>query len=262
MSNIHTTAIIEEGAKIADSAKIGPYCTIGKDAVISENVELISHVSVLGKTTIGEGTKVFPFATLGGGAQHLKHMDDDTATLTIGKNNVIREHVTMHLGTPIGDGSTKVGDNCLFMVNTHVAHDCVVGNNIVMTNNAVIGGHVHVDDFVILGGNSAVHQWCRIGTRAMVGGMTGVEKDVIPYGLVMGDRAKLCGLNLVGLKRGGYSKEEINELRKAYRLLFANEGTLAERIDDAKKIYSDHAIVKEIIEFIQGDSHRNICLAE
>lgn len=262
MSNIHATAIIEDGAKIANSAKIGPYCTIGKDAVIGENVELISHVSVLGKTTVGEGTKVFPFATLGGGAQHLKHMDDDTATLTIGKNNVIREHVTMHLGTPIGDGSTKVGDNCLFMVNTHVAHDCVVGNNVVMTNNAVIGGHVHVDDFVILGGNSAVHQWCRIGTRAMVGGMTGVEKDVIPYGLVMGDRAKLCGLNLVGLKRGGYSKEEINDLRKAYRLLFANEGTLAERIEDAKKIYGGHVIVKEIIEFIQGDSHRNICLAE
>jgi len=262
MSNIHASAIIEEGAKIAESAKIGPFCTIGKDAVIEENVELVSHVSVLGKTTIGEGTRVFPFATLGGGAQHLKHMDDDTATLTIGKNNVIREHVTMHLGTPIGDGSTKVGDNCLFMVNTHVAHDCVVGNNVVMTNNSVIGGHVNVDDFVIIGGNSAVHQWCRIGQRAMVGGMTGVEKDVIPYGLVMGDRSKLCGLNLVGLKRGGYSKDEINDLRKAYRLLFANEGTLAERIEDAKKIYGTHVIVKEIIEFIQGDSHRNICLAE
>jgi len=261
MANIHPTAVIESGAQIAESATIGPFCVIGPSVTIGENVELRSNVVVSGKTTIGEGTKVFPFAVLGQGAQHLKYMDIE-AELIIGKNNVIREHVTMHLGTPIDKSRTTVGDNGLFMVNSHIAHDCVVGNNVIMTNNAVIGGHVHLGDFAILGGNSAVHQFCRVGKHAMVGGMSGVEQDVIPYGMVVGDRARLNGLNVIGLKRRGFTRDEIKSLRSAYRMLFAKEGTFSERLEDASAMFADVEPVMDIVRFMKEDSSRAVCQPE
>ena len=207
MSNIHPTAVIEDGAQIAESAKIGPFCFISSKAKIADNVQLIARVTVLGDTTIGEGTIVFPGAVLGGGPQDHGNEFQPDARLVIGKRNVIRENVTMNAGTPkgqnpIGDGTpvetlvTYVGDDGMFMVNSHVAHDCVVGNNVIMTNNAVIAGHVRVGDGAILGGNCAVHQFCRIGRKAMIGGMTGVDRDVIPFGIVTGDRGNLRGLYL------------------------------------------------------------------
>ncbi len=262
MTNIHPSSVIEKGAKIAKSAKIGPFCTVSKNAIIGENVELVSNVAIMGNTTIGDGTRVFPFATLGAGAQHLSHMDNKDAKLIIGKNNVIREHVTMHLGTPLTEECiTIVGDNGLFMVNSHVAHDCVVGNNVIMTNNAVIAGHVTLEDGCILGGNSAVHQFCRIGTKAMVGGMTGVERDVIPYGMAIGDRAKLAGLNVVGLKRSGVDKSGLSSIRTVYNLLFKSELTMHEALEKVEKEYNNNEYIKNIIEFIKKDTHRKFCSA-
>lgn len=259
MTEIHPTAIIEDGAQIAASVKIGPYCTVGKDVVLDEEVELVSHVVVAGKTTIGQGTRVLPFASLGHGAQHTQYMDSEEATLKIGKNNIIREHVTMNPGTGRENWETIIGDNGFFMVGSHVAHDCVVGNNVIMTNSAVLGGHVRVGDFAILGGMSAVHQFCRIGKHAMVGGMTGVEQDVIPYGMVIGDRARLSGLNIVGLRRRGFSRSDIKTLRQAYRLLFAEEGTFSERLEDVATMFKDHDGVMDIVTFMREGSNRKIC---
>jgi UDP-N-acetylglucosamine acyltransferase len=212
----------------------------------------------MGQTTIGEGTRVFPYTVLGGGAQHLKYMDEP-GKLIIGKNNVIREHVTMHIGTPIDNRETIIGDNGLFMVGAHVAHDCIVGNNVIFTNNATIGGHVVVEDFAILGGIVAVHQRCRIGKYAMIGGMSGVEGDVIPYGMVIGDRGRLNGLNIIGLKRRGFSRDDIRELRRAYRLLFAPEGTMAERISDVADLYQNNEAVMDILSFIKDAKNRSVC---
>ncbi|MGD9638930.1 MAG: acyl-ACP--UDP-N-acetylglucosamine O-acyltransferase [Alphaproteobacteria bacterium] len=261
MTMIHPTAIVDSKAEIAETAKIGPYCIVGPNVVLGGGVELISHVHVTGHTTIGENSKVYPFAVLGGGAQHIKYMETD-ARLVIGSNNIIREHVTMHTGTPIEEMITKIGDNCFFMVGAHVAHDCVVGNNVIMTNNSALGGHVRVGDFAIMGGMSAAHQFCRIGKHAMVGGMTGVEQDVIPYGMVIGDRARLSGLNIVGLKRRGFSRNDIKSLRQAYRMLFAKEGTLAERLEDVSQLFKDNNAVMDIIEFMQVDSNRPVCQPE
>ena len=257
-SSIHPTAIVEAGAIIASDAIIGPYSHIGAEVTIESGVRLVSHVVVGGRTIIGAGTTVYPFASLGYEPQDLKYKGE-LSQLIIGKNNKIREHVTMNTGTEGGTMVTKVGDNCLFMVGAHVAHDCVVGNNVIMANNATLAGHVVVDDFAIIGGLSAVHQRVRIGAHAMIGGMSGVESDVIPYGLVMGDRARLSGLNLVGLKRRGFERDDINSLRNAYRLLFAEEGTLQERIEDVARIFETNKAAMDIINFIRTDSSRAIC---
>ena len=262
MSNIHPTAVIEDGAQIAESAKIGPFCFISSKAKIADNVQLIARVTVLGDTTIGEGTIVFPGAVLGGGPQDHGNEFQPDARLVIGKRNVIRENVTMNAGTPkgqnpIGDGTpveklvTYVGDDGMFMVNSHVAHDCVVGNNVIMTNNAVIAGHVRVGDGAILGGNCAVHQFCRIGRKAMIGGMTGVDRDVIPFGIVTGDRGNLRGLNLIGLKRSGFAPDVVKAISKAYMYIFkSNEDTFAVRLEKAHEKYKDNPMVMEMIEFI------------
>ena len=204
MSNIHPSAVVEDGAQIAASAKIGPLCYVSGKAKIGENVQLIAHVTILGDTTIGEGTIVFPGAVLGAGPQDHGNEFKEEAKLIIGKRNIIRENVTMHAGTPKEHFTTTVGDDGMFMINSHVAHDCVVGNNVIMTNNAVIGGHVRIGDGAILGGNCAVHQFVRIGRKAMIGGMTGVDRDVIPFGIVTCERGKLRGLNVIGLKRSGF----------------------------------------------------------
>ena len=258
MSEIHPTAIIEDGAKLGENVAIGPYSVVGPDVELGDGVTLYSHVVVGGRTRIGAGTKIFPFASIGLQPQDLKY-GGEPSRLEVGSNNVIREHVTMNPGTEGGGMLTSVGDNCLFMVACHVAHDCHVGDNVVMANNATLAGHVLVEDFAILGGLSAVHQFVRIGRHAIVGGMSGVADDIIPYGSVMGNRARLSGLNLVGLKRRNFSREVIHALRNAYRLLFAQEGTMSERFEDVAEMFDTNEPVMEIVNFVRADSSRAIC---
>jgi UDP-N-acetylglucosamine acyltransferase len=258
MSTVHPTAIIEDGAKIGDNITVGPYCMIGADVVLDDGVTLVSHVVVGGRTNIGANTKIYPFASIGLQPQDLKYKGEPSQ-LIVGCNNVIREHVTMNPGTEGGGMITRVGNNCLFMVGAHVAHDCQVGDHVILVNNATLAGHVDVGNWAILGGLSAVHQFVRVGRHAMVGGMSGVENDVIPYGSVIGNRARLSGLNVVGLKRRNFDRETIHALRNAYRLLFAPEGTMAERIKDVAEVFSDNEPVMEIVNFIQADSSRAIC---
>ncbi len=265
MTNIHPSAVVENGAKIAASAKIGPFCYISSEAEIGENVNLIARVSILGKTSVGEGTVVFPGACLGGGPQDHGNEFQPQARLIIGKRNVIRENVTMHAGTPKEHFTTVVGDDGMFMVNSHVAHDCVVGNNVIMTNNAVIGGHVHLGDGVILGGNSAVHQFCHIGRKAMIGGLSGVERDVIPFGIVTGDRGRLRGLNVVGLKRSGIDEHTVKAVSHAFMYIFkGKEDTFDVRVEKAKTKYADNEMVMEQLRFIEESLHgrRKIMTAE
>lgn len=258
MADIHPTAIIDEGASLGENVTVGPYCCVGSEVTLHDGVSLKSHVVVVGRTTIGANTHVYPFASIGHPPQDLKYKGEPSQ-LIIGANNIIREHVTMNPGTAGGGLLTEVGNNCLFMVGSHVAHDSVIGNHVIMANNATLGGHVKVDDYAILGGLAAIHQFCRIGRHAMVGGMSGVEQDVIPYGSVMGNRARLAGLNVVGLKRRGFSRSEITALRKAYRLMFAEEGTMAERLLDVSEMYKDNEVVMEIVEFMRSDSTRSVC---
>lgn len=259
MTRIHPTAVIEQGAEIAADVSVGPFCVIGADVRIAAGVDLKSHVVVVGRTSIGARTRIYPFASIGHAPQDLKY-HGEPSRLEIGSDNVIREHVTINPGTEGGGMQTKIGNHCLLMVNAHIAHDCVVGDHVIMANNATLGGHVVIEDYAILGGLAAVHQFCRIGRHAMIGGMSGVEHDVIPYGLVMGDRARLNGLNVVGLKRRGFSRDDVQSLRKAYRLLFAEEGTMAERMHDVAELYAGNRPVTEILDFIQGASARSICL--
>ena len=258
MSTVHPTAIIHPAAKIGEDANIGPYCIVGPDVELEAGVELISHVCVSGRTKIGSGTRVFPFSSLGHQPQDLKY-GGEASELIIGSNNVIREQVTMNPGTEGGGMLTEVGNNCLFMVGAHVAHDCKIGDSVILVNNATLGGHVHIGEFAIVGGLSAIHQFVRVGKHAMIGGMSGVEHDVIPYGSVIGNRARLSSLNIVGLKRRNFSRDEIHELRKAYRLIFAAEGTLSERLTDVAEDFSNNEPVMEIVNFIQRDSSRAIC---
>ncbi|MBR72458.1 MAG: acyl-[acyl-carrier-protein]--UDP-N-acetylglucosamine O-acyltransferase [Rhodospirillaceae bacterium] len=258
MTRIHRTAVVSEKATIGKDVIIGPYCVIGDDVKIGNSVELISHIFIDGHTDIGSRTKIYPFASIGTPPQDLKYKGE-ISKLKIGEDNIIREHVTMNPGTEGGGLTTQIGDKCLFMVATHVAHDCIIGNNVVMANNATLAGHVKINDWVILGGLSAVHQFVRIGRHAIIGGVTGVRDDVIPYGSVTGAHGKLAGLNLVGLKRRGFDRETIHDLRRAFRLLFANEGTMTERVTDVTELYSGNEPVMDIVNFIQSDSSRAIC---
>ena len=260
MPHIHPTAIVERGAEIADSARIGAYCHVGPQVVLGDTVELISHVVVAGRTSIGEGTRIFPFASIGHPPQDLKYQGEDSA-LIIGRRNTIREQVTMNPGTTGGGMVTRVGDDCAFLASAHVAHDCLVGNHVIMVNNATLAGHVTVGDHAIIGGLSAVHQFVRIGAHAMIGGMTGVERDVIPYGSVLGNRARLVGLNIVGLQRRGFSREEIQALRTAYQMLFGEDtGTLAERAAEVTARFPEVKPVADIIDFIRAENSRGLVL--
>ncbi|MBO6520705.1 MAG: acyl-ACP--UDP-N-acetylglucosamine O-acyltransferase [Rhodospirillales bacterium] len=258
MTDIHPTAIIDPAAELGDGVKVGPYTVVGAGVTLGDGVELMSHVVVAGDTSVGAGTRIFPFSAIGHQPQDLK-FKGEASKLIIGERNVIREHVTMNPGTDGGGLVTRVGNECLFMVGAHVAHDCQIGNNVILVNNATMAGHVVVEDWAIVGGLSAVHQFVRIGRHAMIGGMSGVEHDVIPYGTVTGNRAKLEGLNIVGLKRRGFSRDMIHEIRKAYRMIFAEEGTMAERLQDVIEDFSDNEPVMEIVNFIQSDSSRRIC---
>ena len=265
MSNIHPSAVVEDGAQIAASAKVGPLCWISSRAKIGENVQLLGRVTVMGDTTIGEGTIVFPGAVLGAGPQDHGNEFQEEAKLIIGKNNIIRENVTFHAGTPKEHFTTTVGDGGMFMINSHVAHDCVVGNNVIMTNNAVIGGHVRVGDGAILGGNCAVHQFVRIGRKAMIGGMSGVDRDVIPFGIVASDRAKLRGLNVIGLKRSGMEPEQVKAITRAFMYIFkGKEDNFETRLAKAHEKFADNPMIMEQIHFIDEalQGRRNIMVAD
>jgi UDP-N-acetylglucosamine acyltransferase len=258
MAGIHPSAVVDRKASLGVDVDVGPFCVVGPEASLGDRVRLVSHVSVDGRTSIGADTVVYPFSSLGHPPQSLKYKGE-ASTLSIGAGNTIREHVTMNPGTRDGGMVTSVGDNGLFMVGVHIAHDCRVGNNVIMANNATLGGHVVVGDFAYLGGLCAIHQFVRIGPHAMIGGLSAVADDVIPYGLIMGDRASLHGLNVIGLKRRGFSRDDIHTLRTAYRLLFAQEGTMAERIEDVAALYRDNRPVMDMLEFIMVDSSRRIC---
>lgn len=257
-STIHPTAIIEEGAQIGAGCFIGPYCMVSKHVVLGENVTLKGHVVVDGRTTVGEGTTIYPFASIGTAPQDLKYAGEPSE-LIIGKNNVIREHATMNPGTKSGGMKTVVGDNCLFMMATHVAHDCILGDNVIMANNATLGGHVTVGDRVLIGGLAAVHQFVRIGAFAVIGGMSGVESDVIPYGRVKGERASLAGLNLVGLERGGFDKTQIRVIQKAFKAIFDGSGNLDDRIESVSKDNEGDDLVGKIVEFARARERFGLC---
>ena len=254
-ATIHPTAVIHPKAQISQNVSIGPYSFIGPNVKIGNNTIVHSHVVIDGYTIIGTNNQIHPFSVIGSNPQHLKFSGEITE-LIIGNNNIIREHVTIHPGTEVGTKKTIIGNNGFFMVGSHVAHDCVVGDNVVFVNNAVIGGHVEISDFVYLGGHSAVHQFCRIGKHAIIGAGTTIDGDVIPFTSVVGSRGFLSGLNLVGLKRRSFSKEEIKTLRNVYRLLFAPEGTFNERLLEVKEAYSNDLHIKDILSFLSNNSNR------
>ena len=254
---IHNSSVIDKKAKIGKNVKIGPFCYIGPEVQINDCVELISNIHIEGNTKIGKGTKIFPFASIGTVPQDLKYKGESNS-LEIGENNVIREYVTINPGTEGGGGKTIIGNNCLLMISSHVAHDCNIGNNVVIANNVPLGGHVTIEDSVVIGGNSAVQQFTRIGRLAMIGGMTGVLKDVIPFGLSFGNRNYLKGLNLIGLRRNNYGNKDIMELDEAYKKIFS----LKNLHNDLSKIngeFGDNDLVKEVIKFISKDKKRPIC---
>ncbi len=257
-SVIHETAIVDPKAKLGLDVQIGPYCVVGPDVQLSDAVRLVAHVVVDGRTIIGARTVIYPFASIGQRPQDLKYHGEESS-LVVGENNQIREHVTMNPGTEGGGMITRVGDNGLYMVGVHIAHDCQIGNSVVMANNATLAGHVHVGDFAVIGGLAAVHQFVRIGAHAMIGGMSGVESDVIPFGMVKGDRAYLAGLNIVGLERRGFGREDIHALRSAYRMLFSKEGTMAERLEDVIAHYGAQKLVGDMIGFVRMRTSRALC---
>jgi UDP-N-acetylglucosamine acyltransferase len=255
---IHPTAIVESGAKLGADVKIGPYCVVGPEVALGDGVELLSHAVVWGRTSIGARTRVFPFASVGHQPQDLKYKGE-ASTLTIGERCIIREGVTINPGTAGGGMTTTVGDDCAFLANSHVGHDCQVGSKVVFSNNVMLAGHCTVGDYAILGGGAAVIQFARVGAHSFLGGMSGLEHDLIPYGMALGNRAHLSGLNIVGLQRRGFSRSDIHDLRRAYRLLFADEGTLMERVEDVAAEFSNHPIVVEIVAFIRAGGKRAIC---
>tara|TARA_S200000501_G_scaffold237894_1_gene223018 strand:+ start:140 stop:922 length:783 start_codon:yes stop_codon:yes gene_type:complete len=254
---IHKTAIIDSKAKISQSVRIGPYTVIGPNVEIEEETDIQSHVNISGYTKIGKNNKFYPFASIGSNPQDLKYKGEKTE-LVIGNNNIIREYVTVNPGTSGGGGITKVGDNNLLMIGTHIAHDCIMGNNIVIANNAAIAGHAEISDDVIIGGNCGVQQFVRIGKMAMIGGMTGVSRDVIPYGLSFGNRNYLSGINLIGLRRKNISNKEILILNDAYKEIFKSEN-LHENLNKLNGEFKDNTFVREVVDFINKDKKRPIC---
>jgi UDP-N-acetylglucosamine acyltransferase len=254
--SIHPTALVAPGADVPADAEVGPYCTVGPRVKLASGVVLRSHVVIEGETEIGEGSEVWPFAVLGAPPQHAGYKQGDPCRLVIGKRNLIREQVTMHGGSAFGRGVTTIGDDCAFYVGAHVGHDCEVGRHVTLTNCATLGGHVRLGDYVIMGGLSAIQQRGRVGRYAMIGGAAGVTTDVIPYGMAWGNHAKLEGLNLVGLKRRGFSRDEINTLRAAFRTVFLGAGQFADRVAAAAETYRDSPQVMEIVDFIRAEPTR------
>lgn len=258
-ATVHPTAIVDRTAEFGPDVEIGPYCIIGPNVKIGARSRLVAQVFIERETELGEDNIVHPFATLGQPAQDTSYKGEPT-TLVIGDRNVIREHVSMHRGTTRSRGTTKVGSGGYFMAQSHIAHDCIVGDNVIFAQGATLGGHVQVGDHVIMGGLSAMHQFGRIGPHAFVGGLAAVVADVIPYGSVFGNHATLAGLNVIGLKRRGFSRQAVHDLRAAYRLLFAEEGTFQERLEDVAETYAHEPLVQEIVAFIRAESQRPLCM--
>ena len=254
---IHKTAIISSKAKISSNVKIGPYSVIGPHVEIDNDVVIQSHVNIDGHTIIGKNNRIYPMASIGSEPQDLKYKGEKTG-LKIGDNNTIREHVTINTGTIQGGAITKVGNNNLIMIGAHIAHDCTVGNDIVMANNSAIAGHAEIEDFVIIGAKCGIQQFTRIGKMAMIGGMTGVSRDVIPYGVSIGNRNFLNGINIVGLRRGKIQNKDIIELTEAYKEIFKTEN-LNKNLDNLNDKYKDNYLVKDVLEFINKDKKRPIC---
>ena len=254
-TSIHASAIVEKGAQLGEGVRIGPFCHVSGDAQLGDNVDLLSGVTILGATTLGGGTIVYPNAVLGGAPQNNKHMGGRT-TLTIGRNCVIRESATMHTGSDTGHGTTTVGDNCMFMAYTHVAHDCIVGNNVTFANNASLSGHCEVGNNVIISGMTAVHQFVRIGHHAFLGGMSAIVGDVIPYGMAVGNRAHLRGYNVIGIKRSGLPRSELLALRKAYRMIFDRDHPVSENLEAAARTFTGSQAVSDVIEFMTSRGKR------
>lgn len=253
---VHPSALVEAGAQLGAGVYVGPFCHVGPDVVLGDHVHLSNHVSVQGVTTIGSGTRIQAFAALGGLPQDTKHKGGPT-TLTVGANCDIRESVTIHKGSDAGTGATVVGDNCFLLAYSHIAHDCIVGNNVTLTNGATLGGHCEVGEYVIIGGLTAVHQFVRIGRRAFLGGCSAVVGDVIPYAMAVGNRATLHGYNVVGLKRAGLNRSQLQAMRAAYRMLFSSEGTVAENAEAVRQAYSDIPQVVEILDFMTSRGKRH-----
>ena len=254
---IHKTAIVDPKAKISTNVNIGAYTIIGPNVEIGEDTDINSHVSIAGHTKIGKKNKIYPFSSIGNNPQDLKY-NGEKSYLEIGDGNTIREYVSINPGTDGGGGLTKIGNNCLFMVSSHVAHDCVIGDNVVAVNNVAIGGHVQIGDNAIIGGNSAIHQFIRIGKFAMIGGICAVIRDVIPYGLVHGNRSVLQGINLIGLRRNNISNQDISLLNNAYNEIFKSEN-LSENLKNLSEDFKKNDLVIEILKFIQKDKKRPIC---
>ena len=254
---IDKTSIIDKNCKIGKNVKIGPFCYIGEGVELSDDIEIFSNVHIEGNTKVGKGTKIFPFASIGTAPQDLKFKGEKNS-LEIGENNLIREYVTINPGTEGGGSKTIVGNNCLFMISSHIAHDCIIGNNVIIANNVPLGGHVTIEDSVVIGGNSAVQQFTRIGRLAMIGGMTGVLKDVIPFGLSIGNRNFLQGLNLIGLRRQKYDNQKILDLDKAYKKIFSSKN-LHENLSKINGEFKGNELVGEVVKFLEKDKKRPIC---
>ncbi len=255
MAAIDPTARVADGARLGDGVEIGPYCLVGPDVTLGAGVRLIAHVHITGVTTIGEGTIVYPFASLGTPPQSV-HYHGGATQLIVGPRCELRESVTMNTGTEDGGGVTRVGERCLLMVGCHVGHDCDVGNSVIFANNVVLGGHVSVGDYCFLGGHAAVHQFVRIGEGAMMAGLSGASGDIIPFGYVLGQIADLVGLNVVGLRRRGAKREELHRLRQAYRRLFLESGVFSERVSNVTAEFAGDPLVRKIIEFIAAGGKR------
>ena len=257
---IHDTAIISETSKLGDNVEIGAYSIIGPNVKISNNTKIHSHVNITGNTSIGSGNEIFPFSSIGTPPQDLKYKGEKNS-LIIGDNNKFREYVNINPGTEQGGGVTKIGNNNLFMVYCHVAHDCTVSNNIVLANNVQVGGHVSIQDNAIIGGSCAVHQFSRIGESSMIGGMTGVLSDVIPFGLSLGNRNSLAGLNLIGLRRAKVSNENIKIIQEAYNIIFKSSN-FRSNIENLNSDIKKNQFVSKIIDFINSDKKRAIAVPE
>lgn len=256
-SDIHPSAVVDPAARLADGVSIGPFCVVGAGVSLGPDVKLLSHVVIEGDTTIGARTVIYPFASIGHIPQD-KKFQGEKSRLEIGSDNTIREYVTMNPGTEGGGLVTRIGNHGLFLAGCHIAHDCIVGDHVILVNYATLAGHVVVGDYAIVGGLSGVHQFVRIGAHAMIGGMTGVDQDVIPYGLVVAERGHLAGLNLVGLKRRGFDREQIHDLRNAVRSLFAAEGNMAARVEELSQTAPEKSLVADLVEFLTGASDRKI----
>jgi UDP-N-acetylglucosamine acyltransferase len=259
--DIHPTAIVARGAELGAGVQIGPFCTVGPDVVIEAGVKLVSHVVVEGHTRIGESAQLFPFCTVGLAPQDFKYKGEPTRC-EIGARTMVREHCTIHRGTVTGSGITSIGHDCMLMAVVHVAHDCTLGNHVIVANNVVMGGHVSIADHAVIGGSAAIHQFVRIGRAAMIGGVSGVEADVIPFGSVIGNRARLAGLNVIGLKRRGFDKSQIQRLHVAFRSLFGSEGVFAQRLEAARARFADDSLIAEVLAFIDAPSHRGLIRAD